>query len=61
MILARDSCWEQAYGILMRAYADQGNRRRALATYDRCVRNLRAHLDMVPLPDTTKIFEEIRS
>jgi DNA-binding SARP family transcriptional activator len=61
LILARDPCWEQAYGILMRAYAWQGNRRQALATYDRCVRNLRTHLDMAPLPETTQIYEEIRS
>ncbi|HET9221444.1 MAG TPA: BTAD domain-containing putative transcriptional regulator, partial [Roseiflexaceae bacterium] len=38
LILARDPCWEPAYGILMRAYASQGNRRQAFATYDRCVR-----------------------
>jgi LuxR family transcriptional regulator, maltose regulon positive regulatory protein len=61
LILARDPCWEQAYGILMRAYARQGNRRQALATYDRCVRNLRRHLDMAPLPETTQIYEEIGS
>jgi DNA-binding SARP family transcriptional activator len=61
MILARDPCWEQAYGILMRAYARHGNRRRALATYERCARNLRLHLDVMPSPDTTRIYEEIRS
>jgi pentatricopeptide repeat protein len=61
MILARDPCWEQAYGILMRAYARQGNRRKALATYERCARNLRMHLDVAPLPETTRIYEEIRS
>ncbi len=61
MILARDPCWEEAYGILMRAYARHGNRRRALATYERCARNLRMHLDVLPSPDTTRIYEEIRS
>jgi ATP/maltotriose-dependent transcriptional regulator MalT/DNA-binding SARP family transcriptional activator len=61
LILARDPCWEQAYSILMRAYAWQGNRRQALATYERCVRNLRTHLDMAPLPETTQIYEQIRS
>lgn len=29
--------------ILMRAYVRQGNRRRALATYECCARNLREH------------------
>jgi DNA-binding SARP family transcriptional activator len=45
----------------MRAYASQGNRRQALATYDRCVRNLRTHLDIAPLLATTQIYEDIRS
>jgi DNA-binding SARP family transcriptional activator len=60
MIVARDPCWEQAYGILMRAYASRGNRRQALAAYDRCVRNLRTHLDVAPLPETMRIYEEIK-
>jgi DNA-binding SARP family transcriptional activator len=61
MILARDPCWEQAYQLLMRAYASQNNRRKALATYERCARNLRLHLDVAPLPETTRIYEAIRS
>ena len=61
MILVRDPCWEQAYGILMRAYAHLGNRRRALATYERCMRNLRLHLDVLPSLDTTRIYEDIRA
>jgi hypothetical protein len=32
-----------------------------VATYDRCVRNLRANLDMAPLPQTTKIFEAVKA
>jgi ATP/maltotriose-dependent transcriptional regulator MalT/DNA-binding SARP family transcriptional activator len=59
-ILARDPCWEDAYRLLMRAYARQGNRRQALATYDRCVRNLRTHLDVAPLPQTTEVYEEVK-
>ncbi|HEU4322240.1 MAG TPA: BTAD domain-containing putative transcriptional regulator [Roseiflexaceae bacterium] len=59
-ILARDPSWEQAYVTLMGAYAQQGNRRLALATYDRCVRNLRSLLDVAPLPQTTKIYETVR-
>lgn len=61
LILARDSCWEEAYALLMRVYARQGNRRQALATYERCVRNLRTHLDVSPMPQTTRIYEEMRS
>ena len=60
-ILARDPCWEDAYRLLMRAYSRQGNRRQALATYERCVRNLRAYLDVAPLPQTTKVYEEVKT
>jgi DNA-binding SARP family transcriptional activator len=59
-ILARDPCWEDAYQLLMRAYVRQGNRRHAMATYERCVRNLRMHLDVAPLPQTTRVYEELR-
>ncbi len=50
MIVSRDPCWEDAYDLLMRAYAAGGNRRQALLTYERCVRNLRTQLDIAPLP-----------
>jgi LuxR family transcriptional regulator, maltose regulon positive regulatory protein len=60
-ILARDPCWEDAYRLLMRAYSRQGNRRQALATYDRCVRNLRQHLDVAPLPQTIQVYDEVRA
>ncbi|MBK9712705.1 MAG: transcriptional regulator [Kouleothrix sp.] len=59
-ILARDPCWEDAYRLLMRAYARQGNRRQAIATYERCVRNLRTHLDVAPLPQTTRVYEDVK-
>lgn len=59
-ILARDPSWEQAYGVLMRAYVRIGNRRLALATYERCVRNLRDTLDVAPLPQTTEIYEAMK-
>ncbi|HEX6292321.1 MAG TPA: bacterial transcriptional activator domain-containing protein, partial [Herpetosiphonaceae bacterium] len=61
MILMRDPCWEAAYVLLMQAYARQGNRRQALATYERCVRNLRAQMDIAPLPQTTQVYEEVKS
>ncbi|HEX9373285.1 MAG TPA: BTAD domain-containing putative transcriptional regulator, partial [Roseiflexaceae bacterium] len=60
-ILVRDPCWEDAYRLLMRAYARQGNRRQAMATYERCVRNLRTHLDVAPLPQTTLVYEEVKA
>ena len=59
-ILARDPSWEQAYAMLMRAYARQGNRRLAIVAYERCVRNLRSLLDVAPLPQTVQIYETVR-
>lgn len=61
LILSRDPCWEPAYAILMRAYARQGNRRLAVSTYERCVRNLRERMDVAPLPETTRMYEEARA
>jgi DNA-binding SARP family transcriptional activator len=60
-VLARDPGWEEAYCVLMRAYALQGQRRMALATYERCVRNLRECLDVEPLPSTVRIYEEVKT
>jgi DNA-binding SARP family transcriptional activator len=59
-ILARDPCWEDAYRLLIRAHAHQGHRRQAIATYERCVRTLRAQLDMAPLLETTQAYEQVR-
>jgi ATP/maltotriose-dependent transcriptional regulator MalT/two-component SAPR family response regulator len=61
LVLARDPGWEDAYCVLMRAYAQQGQRRLALATYERCVRNLREYLDVEPLPTTVRIYEEVKA
>jgi DNA-binding SARP family transcriptional activator len=60
-VLALDPAWEDSYGVLMRAYAGQGNRRMVQATYERCVRNLREYLDMEPLPATTQIYKSYLS
>ncbi len=53
-------CWEDAYDLLMRAYAAGGNRRQALLTYERCVRNLRTQLDIAPLPQTQEVYEALK-
>lgn len=60
-ILSRDPCWEEAYRLLMHAYARQGNRRLALATFERCERNLREHLNIAPLPQTVELYESIKA
>lgn len=58
-ILARDSCWEHAYPLMMRAYAAQGNRAHALRVYARCVEVLRAELDAPPSAETTRLFRRL--
>ena len=35
-VLARDPCWEQAYRLLLRAYASEGNRALVRRTFQRC-------------------------
>lgn len=58
-ILARDDCWEQAYRLLMLAYAGQGNRPQALRTFQRCTERLQAELGVGPMPATIRIYEQI--
>ncbi len=59
-ILQQDECWEQAYRLLMLAYARLGNRAQALRTYQRCVERLRAELDVPPSAATVGLAEELR-
>ena len=59
-ILARDDCWEEAYRLLMIAYARQGQRSQALRTYRRCVERLKTELGMAPLPGTVALSESLR-
>ncbi len=58
-ILARDSCWEHAYRLMMLAYAAQGNRAHALRVYARCVEVLRAELDAPPSAETTRLHRQL--
>jgi len=58
-ILAHDDCWEQAYRLMMIAYARLGNRSQALRVYQRCVERLRQGLDVEPTAETTSLHETI--
>lgn len=58
-ILARDSCWEEAYRLLMTAYEGQGNRAQALRTYERCLNALCHKWGVEPMPETVQIYETI--
>ncbi len=59
-ILARDSCWEPAYRLLMRTYAHQGNRPLVHSTYQRCSITLQDELGVEPAPTTRELFEKLQ-
>lgn len=58
-ILSRESCWENAYRILMTAYARMGNRTQAIRTYQQCVEKLQTELGVQPSEATTQLWQEI--
>lgn len=58
-VLAVDPVWEDAYRIQIRAYLAQGNRPLALRTYQQCVKMLADELDLTPLPETRKLYEQM--
>ncbi len=58
-ILARDACWENAYRLMMMAYARQGNRPQAMRTYQRCVDVLLDELGVVPSSATTTLHDRL--
>lgn len=59
-VLRRDRCYEEAYQILMRAYARGGSRSQALRSYARCIQALQDDLGIEPLPETTRLYERIK-
>ncbi len=59
LILARDSCWEEAYRLTMLAYHRLGNRTAALRAYERCVAALSAELGLEPMPQTITLYQQI--
>ncbi len=58
-ILAYDDCWEQAYRLMMTAYARLGNRAQLLRTYRRCEARLREELDVAPSPRTLALYKRL--
>lgn len=59
-ILQRDPCCEEAYGLLIRSFGKQGRRSLVLRTYERCRRQLWAHLGVEPSP-TLKTLVDIHA
>ncbi len=59
--LALDSFDETAHRALMRAYAQAGQTAAAIRQYQDCLRILQADLKTAPQPETTALFEQIKS
>jgi DNA-binding SARP family transcriptional activator len=58
-ILERDPCWEDAYYLLMRCHAEQGNRALAMRVYQRCAARLGQDLGVTPSPRTVALRDAI--
>jgi LuxR family maltose regulon positive regulatory protein len=59
-LLAKDNCWEEGYRLLMLCHYKLGNRPRALRVYRDCVECLREGLDVLPMPSTVHLYDQIR-
>jgi ATP/maltotriose-dependent transcriptional regulator MalT/two-component SAPR family response regulator len=59
-VLRRDRCYEEAYQVLMIAHARSGSRSQAMRSYNRCVQALRDDLGIELLPETIKLYEQIK-
>ena len=60
-ILARDRCWEHAYRLMMRAYAQRGDRAQARRVFEQCTRVLKEDLDVEPSAATVEVFRSVVS
>jgi LuxR family transcriptional regulator, maltose regulon positive regulatory protein len=60
-ILAQDNCWERAYRQLMQAFHHMGDRGQVARTYKRCTQTLSTELDVPPAPETTALFQRLRT
>ncbi len=58
-LLALDPLSEQSHRTLMRLYADNGERSKAIAQYQACRQMLRHELDVDPSEETTRLADEI--
>ncbi|HZG87795.1 BTAD domain-containing putative transcriptional regulator [Paenibacillus sp.] len=58
-ILEHDSCWEEAYRLLMICHYRNNNRRQAAKYYAKCVETLKAELGIEPMEATQKCYEAV--
>jgi LuxR family maltose regulon positive regulatory protein len=55
-ILAKDSCWEEAYRLLMFCYYRKNNRPQALKWYQKCCEKLEQEVGVAPMPSTEEMY-----
>lgn len=58
-ILEQDSCQEDAFRLVMRAYAAQGNQGEVARQYERCTEILRRELDVEPSLQTRQLYQTL--
>lgn len=59
-VLMLDRYWEEAYRLMMLCHALRGNRPLALRTYEQCRAALEEGLDLLPMAETTELYQRIR-
>lgn len=55
-ILNKDTCWEEAYRILMQCYYQKNNRPQALKWYQKCCERLEEEIGVQPMPATEQMY-----
>ena len=58
-VIRMDTCWEEAYRLLMRGYMANGNRPLAIRVYEQCRAALAEELGVEPMAETKRLYEEI--
>lgn len=59
-ILEKDICREDVYRRLMRCYYRQGQRDKAIKTFQKCTEALKSELEVEPTSATYKLYQQIR-
>ncbi len=58
--ISLDPCREAAYAQGMKAYADLGQRAEACQLYEQCKQVLEQELDLEPMEETTRLYEQVK-
>lgn len=60
VILQKDSCWEEAYRLLMHCHLQLNNRHQAIKWYRKCVDVLQEELGIEPMPQTKQFYRKLK-